>query len=176
MLKIGSRILVHAYKHNSKLYKSWEYPKVLYSDEKMIGLLNQNSSIFQENKKPRTIKEEAIWFFLKDEWYNFIVILKSNKLQYYINIASPFIIEDNAIKYIDYDLDYRVLINKSFKRLDENEFLQNSSDFSYPNKLINKIREVDAWLNAKLSNKESLIDSSFVFELYNKNLRENNDQ
>lgn len=172
MLKIGSRILVHAYKHNAQLYKSWEYPKVLYSDDKMIGLLNQNSSIFQNDKKPRTIKEAAIWFFLKDEWYNFIVILKSNKLQYYINIASPFIIEDNAIKYIDYDLDYRVLINKNFKRLDENEFLENSSNFSYPNKLINKIREVDEWLNKKLYKREDLIDKNFVFDLYNKNVKD----
>ena len=37
-------------------------------------------------------------------------------------MASPFIIEENTIKYIDYDLDLRVFPDGSFKVLDRGEY------------------------------------------------------
>ena len=48
--------------------------------------------------------------------------LKKYGLFYYCNIASPYIIEGNIIKYIDYDLDLRIFPDGTFKVLDKNEY------------------------------------------------------
>ena len=62
-----------------------------------------------------------------------------------ILLASPFIIEDNTIKYIDYDLDLRVFPNGSFKVLDRGEY-------NYHKKLMNYSKELDKILKFELSN------------------------
>ena len=48
--------------------------------------------------------------------------LKKYGLFYYCNIASPYIIDGNIIKYIDYDLDLRIFPDGTFKVLDKNEY------------------------------------------------------
>ena len=65
-------------------------------------------------------------------------------------MASPIIIEDNTIKYIDYDLDVKVFASGSFKVVDKNEYNYHKNKFNYPkeidyiikNKLNNLIREI----------------------------------
>ena len=44
-------------------------------------------------------------YFFKDKWYNIIGQYKKDGIQFYCNIASPYVIDANAVKYIDYDLD-----------------------------------------------------------------------
>ena len=88
-------------------------------------------------------KEPAILYFFKDRWYNIIVQLKKNGIYYYCNIASPFIIEDNTIKYIDYDLDLRVFPNGSYKILDRMEY-------KYHKKIMHYSKELDYIINEAL--------------------------
>jgi protein associated with RNAse G/E len=73
-----------------------------------------------------------------------IVSKKSNKYYYYINIAGPFIFEEDAIKYIDFDLDYRIPDAQVSKinLLDVNEFNKHKVKYQYPIELINKIESV----------------------------------
>ena len=54
-------------------------------------------------------------FFYKDRWFNIIEQLKDYGIYFYCNIATPYIIDEKVIKYIDYDLDLRVFPNVSFK-------------------------------------------------------------
>ena len=49
-------------------------------------------------------------------------MIRNNGVYYYCNIASPYIIDGKAIKYIDYDLDLRVFADGSFKVLDRGEY------------------------------------------------------
>jgi len=66
-------------------------------------------------------------------------------LFYYCNIASPFIIDEKIIKYIDYDLDLRVFPDGAFKVLDRNEYLYHSKIMKYP-------KEIDKILKKELNN------------------------
>jgi uncharacterized protein len=52
-------------------------------------------------------------------------MLKDTGINYYCNIASPFIMEQKTIKYIDYDLDIKVFADGSYKILDLKEFNRN---------------------------------------------------
>jgi protein associated with RNAse G/E len=73
-----------------------------------------------------------------------IVSEKNRKYYIYINIASPFIMEHGVIKYIDFDLDFRIpnaqgnIINE----VDIDEYSENTLKYHYPQKLIDKIKIV----------------------------------
>ena len=84
-------------------------------------------------------------FFYKKRWFNIIAQLKKYGLFYYCNIASPFLIDDKIIKYIDYDLDLRVFPDGAFKVLDRNEYNYHSKIMHYP-------KEIDKILKNELSN------------------------
>jgi protein associated with RNAse G/E len=83
-------------------------------------------------------------FFYKDRWFNIIAQLKENGLFYYCNIASPYIMDNRILKYIDYDLDLRVFPDGAFKILDRNEY-------NYHKKLMNYPREINFIIKSELS-------------------------
>ena len=74
-------------------------------------------------------------FFYKKRWFNVIAQLKKYGLFYYCNIATPYLIENNVIKYIDYDLDLRVFPDGGFRVLDRNEYNYHRKIMHYPQEL-----------------------------------------
>ena len=60
-------------------------------------------------------------------------------------IASPFVVDENTIKYIDYDLDLRVFPDGSFKILDRGEYNYHKQQMNYSN-------DLDLILRTELSN------------------------
>lgn len=74
-------------------------------------------------------------YFFKDEWFNVITQLKKDGMTYYCNIATPYIIEDKTIKYIDYDLDLRIFSNGTYKILDAMEYKYHKKIMSYSDDL-----------------------------------------
>ena len=84
--------------------------------------------------------------YFKKNWFNIVAQLKRNGIHYYCNIASPAIIEDNAIKFIDYDLDLRIYPDGKYKILDRDEFEVNRRVMNYSKDLAfilnNKLKEL----------------------------------
>ena len=74
-------------------------------------------------------------FFYKDRWFNIIEQLKDYGIYFYCNIATPYIIDEKVIKYIDYDLDLRVFPNGSFKILDRMEYRYHKKQMHYSSRL-----------------------------------------
>ncbi|MCQ3915332.1 MAG: hypothetical protein MJ195_00865 [Mycoplasmoidaceae bacterium] len=72
-------------------------------------------------------------------------------------MATPYIFEEDAIKYIDLDLDVRVIdVNSQIeviRVLDEKEFDAHAEQMLYPKKLINKAKEVKDDILQKLQTK-----------------------
>ena len=62
-------------------------------------------------------------------------------VHYYCNIASPSLVDEEAIKNIDYDLDVKILPNGKIIVLDEDEFRQHSASMRYGRKLEAVIRQ-----------------------------------
>ena len=121
-IKIGDKLEIHCYKHNGHLHRQW--------DEAILLDANDDYMVFGNNTK-----EPAIMFFFKDRWFNIIGQLKEYGIYFYCNIATPFLIDDNVIKYIDYDLDLRVFPNGSFKVLDRMEYKFHKKQMHYSNRL-----------------------------------------
>ena len=148
-MRINHKVSIHAYKYNGCLYRTFEFPKIIYFDKKIIVLSLNKSRIISQGKNKKFYhsngNKDSFWVMFNNEWYNLIITFchKKNKVIYYFNIASPFIFEDEAIKYIDLDLDVRLIFNKKkqsliIKELDQNEFRENSMNMCYSKELIHQ--------------------------------------
>ncbi|GHU33961.1 hypothetical protein FACS1894166_10610 [Bacilli bacterium] len=81
---------------------------------------------------------------------------KNKHYYYYINIASPFIYENEVIKYIDFDLDFKIPDTNvaNIYELDVDEFNENKVKYNYPPEIIKKILEAEQAVKTKYHNKE----------------------
>ena len=134
-IKIGDKLEIHCYKHNGKLHRRWDEAVVLDVFEDYIVFGNNRTTVIDSDGKIWKTKEPAIMFFFKDKWYNIIGQLKDYGIYFYCNIATPMLIDNNIIKYIDYDLDLRVFPNGSFKILDRMEYRFHKKQMHYSSRL-----------------------------------------
>ena len=121
-MKVGDKLTIHCYKHNGKIDRISGEAIVLDETDEYLVCANNKVKLIENDGRSHRTKEIAILFFYNKEWYNILAQLKKYGLFYYCNIASPYIIDGNIIKYIDYDLDLRIFPDGTFKVLDKNEY------------------------------------------------------
>ncbi|MDD3392887.1 MAG: DUF402 domain-containing protein [Bacilli bacterium] len=164
---VGDKFQIHCYKHNGRLHRTWDEAILLETNKDYLVFGNDKTLVKTElENNTWNTKEPAIIYFFKKQWFNIIVQLKKTGISYYCNIASPFIIEDNAIKYIDYDLDLRIFSGGSYKILDRMEYQYHKRIMNYSNDLDKVINNgLDRLIKLYLS--EALFfDKSKNYEYY----------
>lgn len=134
-LKKGDHLKIHKYKHNGEIHRCWEEAIFLEETRDYMIFANYKTLVIEKDGRTWRTKEPAIMYFSKKDWFNIIGQIKPKGVYYYCNIASPFIIEENTIKYIDYDLDLRVFPNGAFKILDRGEYHYHKKKMRYSKKL-----------------------------------------
>lgn len=138
-IKVGDKLQIHCYKHDGTFHRVCDEATVLDIKEDILVCANYKTKISELNSFNRChtyyTKEPAIVFFYRNEWFNVIAQAKTRGLYYYCNIASPYIIDDGIIKYIDYDLDLRVFPDGAFKVLDRNEYRYHKKKMHYSSDL-----------------------------------------
>ncbi len=143
-IKKGDKLKIYCYKHDGSLEHTSNEAIVLEENEEMLICGNGKTKITEKDGRSHMTNEPAILFFYKKNWFNIIGQLKKHGLYYYCNIASPYILEDGIIKYIDYDLDLRVFPDGGFRVLDRNEY-------NYHRKIMNYSNEIDKVVKYELS-------------------------
>ena len=134
-MDIGKKFIIQSYKHDGSIHRSWDEAVLLDETDDYLVFGNNKTKVTESDGRSWNTKEEAILYFYKNNWFNIIGQLKKDGIYYYCNIASPFILEDGAIKYIDYDLDLRVFPNGTYKVLDKGEYKYHKSRMNYPDDL-----------------------------------------
>ena len=134
-MKVGDKLTIHCYKHNGKIDRISGEAIVLDETDEYLVCANNRVKLIENDGRSHRTKEIAILFFYKKEWYNILAQLKKYGLFYYCNIASPYIIDGNIIKYIDYDLDLRIFPDGNFKVLDKNEYRYHKITMRYSNEI-----------------------------------------
>ena len=167
-IKNGDNLELHCYKHNGKINSISDRITVLDVKEDYIVCGDFKTTITESDGSTHKTKEPAILFFYKDRWFNILAQLKKQVLFYYCNIATPYLIDENIIKYIDYDLDLRVFPDGGFRILDKNEY-------NYHKKIMHYSDELDEVVKSELSsliemkrNNEGPFDKKLVEEYYEK--------
>ncbi|MFW5794927.1 MAG: DUF402 domain-containing protein, partial [Bacillota bacterium] len=136
-INIGDNIIIHSYKHDKTLHRIWKNETIIDNNKNCIVVANKRTRVIESNGRYWHTREPSVSFFFKDHWYNIIAILKRKKITFYCNLASPVLVDEEAIKYIDYDLDLRVDSDFSYKVVDIYEFKTHSKKMDYSDRLTN---------------------------------------
>ena len=131
----GKWVEVQGYKHDGRMHRIWDSTYVIDETDEYVVVSSKKVKVIEHDFRIWYTKEPAIMVFFKDKWWNIIAMFKKGGITYYVNLASPFIIDKQKIKYIDYDLDLRVFPDKSFKILDRNEYKYHKKIMNYSDEL-----------------------------------------
>lgn len=132
---IGDKYQIQCYKHNGKIHRAWDEAVVLDIKKDYIVFGNDKTKVTESEGTTWRTKEPAIMYFFKNKWYNIIAQMKKDGIYYYCNIATPYILEEGTIKYIDYDLDLRIFPKGEYKILDKLEYQYHKKKMGYSNDL-----------------------------------------
>lgn len=131
----GQWVRTQSFKHDSSLHRTWDHAMVLEVTEDYIVIASKSNRVIESDGRIWYTKEPAISIFFFKEWYNIIAMIRSNSVYYYCNIASPSLIDNRIIKYIDYDLDLKLLPDDRIIHLDEKEYEFHRKKYSYSSDL-----------------------------------------
>jgi protein associated with RNAse G/E len=136
-----------------------EYETYLYSEsDEMIRLFSLPGLSYWDHRKGARFEgpDGLLEIYFKRRWYNVWHIAEqlSNLNLIYVNIAMPATLQANIVEWTDLDLDYRVHLDHSVERLDQEEFEHNALRMGYPHSLIEQVgaacREVEAGLAKRI--------------------------
>ena len=132
---VGDHYQIQCYKHNGKIHRSWDEAVVLDVKKDYIVFGNNKTKVIESEGTTWRTKEPAIIYFFKNKWYNIISQMKKDGIYYYCNIATPYIIEEGTIKYIDYDFELRIFPKGEYKILDKLEYQYHKKKMEYSDDL-----------------------------------------
>lgn len=166
--EIDKLIQIQSYKHDETLHRIWETANVVEGTEEYVIVANKRTKVIESNGRFWHAKEPSVTWFYKNNWFNIIGIIKKDGVAYYCNIASPYLCDSEGLKYIDYDLDIKVLVDGTYTVLDRNEYNRHKEKMKYPEKLQAILESELNKLKSMIENKITPFDSYSVMEYYNK--------
>jgi uncharacterized protein len=167
-------VTVQAYKHDGLLHRQWS-PAYLTAENDDYWALSSRASLVTENDGRRWMtKEHAVFILFKHEWMNVICMMKENGgICYYVNVASPTILDHGFLKYIDYDLDVKLFPDETIKELDEQEFERHVLTYGYSPELTSAVKKSFSAIKARMKDNLFPFAEKNVRILYQKFLDEN---
>lgn len=134
-VELLSDIQIQSFKHDESLHRIWEKATVIEQSDDHLVVVNRRTKVIEANGRFWHTREPSVTWFFKERWFNIIGIIKRDEIHFYCNIASPYLIDDEALKYIDYDLDIKVIDDFSYHILDRNEYNKHKVKMNYSEKL-----------------------------------------
>ena len=164
-------IILHSYKHDQSLHRVWKTETLLEDNEEVVILANKRTRVVESNGRFWYTKEPSVAFFFKKHWYNVIGIIKKSEITYYCNLSSPVVRDEEALKYIDYDLDIKVDSSFRMTVLDINEFNKHQELMQYPEKIKTILMEEFEDLKQRIASRGFPFKKETVREWYDKYLK-----
>lgn len=147
----GELITIKSYKHDGSLHRTWRDTMVLKTSEHSIIGCNDHTLVTESDGRRWVTREAALLYYHKHYWFNVVTMIRPKGISYYCNIASPYLIDAEGLKYIDYDLDVKVFPDGEKKLLDVDEYelhrrqMGYSKDIDYI--LKENVRILVDWIN-----------------------------
>ncbi|AWX42957.1 Protein of uncharacterised function (DUF402) [Metamycoplasma cloacale] len=141
LFDIGQITTIQAFKYDGTLYRQYEGVKIIANLDDFVVLLLMKTKV-AERTINWVVSEPILFFFAKNKFYNASITLNKKKDNYiYINLASPFYIDNSIIKYIDFDIDVKSYLDKEFNVVDWPDFKNSIVQYNYPLELIYRMYE-----------------------------------
>jgi protein associated with RNAse G/E len=136
------KVKVISRKYNGSLRD--EYEAFLYAeDEQRITLYSPPGLEVFDHRISSWVRapDGFLEYFFKTKWYvvcHFCEPLSKQNL-IYIHLSIPASFTNDVLEWVDLDLDYRVYLDGSIERVDEQEFEHHSQIMSYPQEVIAQV-------------------------------------
>lgn len=167
----GKWIEVQGYKHDGRMHRIWDSVYVLDENEKYIVVASTKTKVVEHDFRVWYTKEPAIMIFFKNHWWNVIAMLKEVGLTYYVNLASPYIIDNSRVKYIDYDLDIKLYPNQDIKVIDVREYGYHRKKYGYSESIDKILRYNINDIKKAMQNKEFPFSEEIIKKYYDEFLK-----
>lgn len=168
MSLFGHWLAIECFKHDGSLHRTWDRGLVLANNDDFIVVATKKAKVVESNGRRWFTREPAVTIFSKKEWWNTICMLKNDGICYYCNIASPCLVDSNKIKYIDYDLDTKLMPDGEIRVLDEKEYLRHKENYKYSNELDEVLSFEMQEVLKKMKNREFPFDDERIRKYYDK--------
>ena len=89
-------------------------------------------------------------------------MIRDSGVSYYCNLASPYVMDEEALKYIDYDLDVKVFENHEKKLLDVDEYESHKKEMHYSADIDYILKESVKILVDWINNEKGPFSESYV--------------
>ncbi len=165
-LKIGKDVILHSYKHDKTIHRVWKHETIIENNDDYLVLANKRTKVVEANGRFWYTREPSVAVFFKHHWYNVIGIIKADNIYFYCNLSSPVLCDDEAIKYIDYDLDIKVNPDFTYKLLDYNEFKRHRREMDYPEDLDEILFAELEDLKKRIHNRDLPFDKEMIRNWY----------
>lgn len=166
----GEFITIKSYKHDGSLHRTWRDTMVLKTNENALIGCNDHTLVTESDGRRWVTREPALMYFHKHYWFNIVTMIRDNGVSYYCNLASPVVLDKEALKYIDYDLDVKVFPNGEKRLLDVDEYEEHGKKWSYSPQtdkiLKHNVRILVDWIN----NRKGPFSKEYVEIWYNRYL------
>jgi hypothetical protein len=163
---IGKWIHVQSYKHDGQLHRTWDSAMIVDVNDDFIVTASTCNKVIESDGRRWFTREPAVSVFFFNEWYNFIAMFKDDSIMYYCNIATPSIIDKDCIKYIDYDLDLKLLSDKSIMQLDSKEYEFHRKKYAYSDELDMVIKSANEYVKDLMTKAETPFNDEKMKEYY----------
>ena len=147
----GEFITVKSYKHDGSLHRTWRDSMILKTSDQAIIACNDHTLVTESDGRRWLTREPALLYYHKHYWFNIVTMIRQKGISYYCNLASPYVLDAEALKYIDYDLDVKIFTDGEKRLLDVEEYERHKRKMNYSDDLDYILKEhvkilVD-WIN-----------------------------
>lgn len=169
---VYDKINIISYKHNGKLHRVWYNVDKIYASKDLAILLNNEVDVIDGDGRKWKSREPAICYFYKKYWFNIICMIRGDDICYYCNLSSPYVIDREGLKYIDYDLDVKVYPTGEIIELDRDEYNFNIHMYRYSEDIQKIIAKNLRILKEMIQSKKEPFDAKSVKKWYHTFLRQ----
>ena len=166
-----------SYKHDGELHRVWRYVYKIFESDELVVIVNNKVDVIDGDGRKWKTREPAICYFFKHYWFNIICMIRTHDIYYYCNLSSPYVIDQEGLKYIDYDLYVKVFPDGEVLLLDRDEYDFNTKVMQYPEEIKGIIKENLTKLMEFIENKKDPFNRACVngwYELFMKTTQEKN--
>jgi protein associated with RNAse G/E len=133
--EVNSQVYIQAYKHDGSLHRTWSMGDVLEADEKHFVIVTNKSWVLEHSGYRWNTREPAIGYYFTERWFNVIAMIRDESIYFYVNLASPALWDEEAVKFIDYDIDYKIYEQDLIITMDQDEYFRHKKSMHYPDEI-----------------------------------------
>lgn len=170
--QVHSEVYIQSYKHDKSLHRTWDQGYVLESDDKHYVIVTNKTWVIEQDGRRWYTREPAICYFYTDRWYNVIAMIRTDGIYYYCNLASPALYDGEAVKYIDYDIDYKIYEDDTIITMDLDEYNLHKRIMHYPPEIDLIIKKEMQKILLQVKKQEIPFNKDYVDNHFQQYLRE----